>query len=812
MMDNSQRQGFEKTSIRVVELAREIAAQRSCFASEVASLAELHTRAVRFLAQQQEENQREVIGAIESLALVQRELASQKQVRQGKKRWEALRDSLMFPTMHDRQQAIESPHRQTYEWIFEPDMGKGADLDWAPFADWARSSVDLYWISGRAAAGKSTMMAFLYDHSDTKSLLRNWATPSTLVSAGYFFNAEGSSMQKSRSGLLRTLLYRCLCSDAMAQHLPAVIGPAASESAVSQPWSESMLREAFARMTGTAGIRFCLFIDALDELEGEDVDGLLELLSEITEGQNVKACISSRPWLVFQQAFDHVPQLRLEELTSADMRVYIKDKLLVNDRFNYLQPIEQREMEDFIDAMVQQAEGVFLWIKLAVPSLLRGFRTEDEIEVLQQRLQYLPKGLRGLYAHMLEALEPFHFARASRFFRLCLAATTPPSVLTLALAETVSLDYVLQQSPQSHGIDQFQHTIRRTSKRIYSHGAGLLEIDALPLNRDPLNIRTMFAVGFGPVNEQLQPMHRPRASTLHRTVREFLHDETNPTAKKLLAETRGFEPGIALLAAAVLQVKLAVPDKHLLFRLVLDILSYCRNVPVQLQSQMVALIDELDMTMREKQGTYEPYAQLKTVHWSNAFYLGRFSGPVQLPPVQNRSMLDFALACGLTAYARDKLEFLPLDTPTEEWTALLHHTIKSADAIFSPYTSVMLGPQPALLESVLKHGADPNAPIHDTTSSWQHWLSRLFFGPIRNEHDYPRIMELMLSHGADPDAPVQVSREVVTPTELVTSRADALSKELRCAMLGLLEQYGASGHSEEPNDTSSGAQEPVAIP
>jgi hypothetical protein len=76
------------------------------------------------------------------------------------------------------------------------------------------------------------------------------------------------------------------------------------------------LEQAFRALLGKLGTqtKWCLFIDGLDEFEGNYLD-LFELIQECGQSSHTKFCLSSRPLLVFSQVFSHLPSLRLQDLT-----------------------------------------------------------------------------------------------------------------------------------------------------------------------------------------------------------------------------------------------------------------------------------------------------------------------------------------------------------------------------------------------------------------------------------------------------------------------------------------------------------------
>jgi hypothetical protein len=74
-------------------------------------------------------------------------------------------ESLRFQTMDDRYEEIEPAHKKTFGWIFkEPDQEKM----WADFPKWLSTGTGIYWINGKAASGKSTIMKYVFNDARTK--------------------------------------------------------------------------------------------------------------------------------------------------------------------------------------------------------------------------------------------------------------------------------------------------------------------------------------------------------------------------------------------------------------------------------------------------------------------------------------------------------------------------------------------------------------------------------------------------------------------------------------------------------------------
>jgi hypothetical protein len=72
-----------------------------------------------------------------------------------------LLETLRFQTMMDRFDEVEPAHQKTYEWIFKSPDADPQDATWTDFPNWLAHDTGTYWINGKAASGKSTIMRFI---------------------------------------------------------------------------------------------------------------------------------------------------------------------------------------------------------------------------------------------------------------------------------------------------------------------------------------------------------------------------------------------------------------------------------------------------------------------------------------------------------------------------------------------------------------------------------------------------------------------------------------------------------------------------
>lgn len=191
-------------------------------------------------------------------------------------------DKLKFIKIRDRQQSTPHAHRKTFRWVYSHRKHRGRRG--GQLADWLHHQSGIFWITGKPASGKSTLMKYIEENAKTDQLLRKWAGPhARLVKCSYFFWRAGDHLQKSTAGLLQTLLYDCL------SQVPELVPKVLPEKWASfqlfgddgQSWSWSELAAAFALMVQSLvkeqTMKLFLSIDGLDECDGDHCELVLLL-------------------------------------------------------------------------------------------------------------------------------------------------------------------------------------------------------------------------------------------------------------------------------------------------------------------------------------------------------------------------------------------------------------------------------------------------------------------------------------------------------------------------------------------------------
>lgn len=223
-------------------------------------------------------------------------------------------------------------------------------------------------------------MKHIFDDERTKVYLERWAQQdqtlsAPLIIASFFFWNSGTPEQMSQSGMLRSLLFQVF--EQKPELLPIVLptlwlrqyskiladGP---HVVWSESWTLSLLLTAFKLLTTQKEVPCKLFflIDGLDEFDG-DHEVLAELFNDIAQTlvpnskSSVKVCVSSRPYVVFQESFEGCPMLKLQDLTFHDIKLFVSDRFLKNSAFKRLALREPQATSQLIEAVVSKAGGVF---------------------------------------------------------------------------------------------------------------------------------------------------------------------------------------------------------------------------------------------------------------------------------------------------------------------------------------------------------------------------------------------------------------------------------------------------------------------
>ena len=391
---------------------------------------------------------------------------------------EFIGESLKFPSMESRENMIPEAYRSTYGWAFDDaESGPGTG-----FLNWLRSDSDqIYWITGKAGSGKSTLMKFVTCHPRLREELTTWSgTLPLLVSSYYSWDAGADSLQRSMDGMRRTLLYRCL-----KQRLELVQSVCRRQfgawrvldGARTSPWTweKERLCEAFSNLVDQSGrsFRLVLFIDGLDEFGIEHQDEIIDMVKALGGSRHIKICVSSRPWTKFQEAFDQGPSLEIHKLTAADIDSYVAGSFQTCRAFCDRRVLFPDEAKRILAEISKRAEGIFLWVSVVTRHLMEGLQsgrttTLDQMETI---LSNLPDDMQELYSKIYSCIDPKDKQISSMFLLLALATYVPLDAETCWRAEGQPLP------PGPLSDEARKSLVSLVRRRVNTYTRGLLEVE-----------------------------------------------------------------------------------------------------------------------------------------------------------------------------------------------------------------------------------------------------------------------------------------------------------------------------------------------
>ncbi|KAH8886968.1 hypothetical protein GQ53DRAFT_796482 [Thozetella sp. PMI_491] len=377
---------------------------------------------------------------------------------------QAICRSLEFASQPSRFRSIAKAHHETFLWLFEAASSQ-KKLEY-----WLKSGSGIFWVSGRPGSGKSTLMKFLASHPRTLEALKTWADHSPIITADHYFWSPGTPMQKSQQGLLQTILLQ------IYQQNPTLIeqtcGPRWKSSARSEAWEVSELNEVLLQIAAhpTLQTKFCFFIDGLDEYEGDHMD-LCEVLTKLVSSGNIKLCLASRPWNVFEGYFGHneASKIYIHQLTRQDIRNYVGSQLSEHFRWKTISGKDYgRRASDLIETTTERAKGVFLWVFLVTKQLREGLTNFDSVSDLWRRLESFPTELEPFFKQMLDSVDKIYHQQASGALLITLGSEKPQPSMIYHFHE---LEY-----PDENYVAEITEIQQMTKCRLDARCRGLLQV------------------------------------------------------------------------------------------------------------------------------------------------------------------------------------------------------------------------------------------------------------------------------------------------------------------------------------------------
>ncbi|OIW22738.1 hypothetical protein CONLIGDRAFT_147820 [Coniochaeta ligniaria NRRL 30616] len=474
----------------------------------------------------------------------------------------AVLEILQYRAMDHRRSDIDNAFDSSLKWAYQTPL----DQRWTDLPAWLARGEGVYLIAGNEASGKSTMMKYILTNDVTLACLREWAGSEALVMASFFLWRNGTRLEKSEEGLLRSLLYSVLdqqphlTPSVFPKEFAALYSSASLGGDISSPglgaWSVGDLRAAFRRLVNQTQMPLKLFflVDGIDEYQREDgEEGFTRIIEffmqDIAASASAKAIISSRPLDEFEK-LGIEPQLTLHELNRGDIDTYVRKALEDDEAFQAAREANSQQAGSIVDYILETSNGVFLWAVLSVRTVTTKLAEGKTLDEISEELRtLLNPGLTELYQRMWLGITDTIKSRASQALLVMLAEPDimrsksesdegSARLLDLALAlgnpkETINL----RITPWATAEHQVQARCDQVAKDFTTAWPGFIATNNLPDKKSSWN--PAFRIHY-----------------CHRSVPEFLRQESQAILLDAKEEGYDFCPHIALLKSVVHQLKI----------------------------------------------------------------------------------------------------------------------------------------------------------------------------------------------------------------------------------------------------------------
>ncbi|KAI3322500.1 hypothetical protein HD806DRAFT_500240 [Xylariaceae sp. AK1471] len=639
--------------------------------------------------------------------------------------------SLAFERQTFRHGDIKEAHRETFEWIFWNRQNGNHN-----FGEWLRNDSRIFWISGKPGSGKSTLVKFIAGHHRTAQELSAWSYPRPVCIVSHYFWSGGSVLQKSEQGLLQTLLYDIFrrCPDLLAKSCPERWSSATNKS-TNDNWSLIELRDVLKNIATQSDIpmRFCFFIDGLDEYDGDHID-LCQAIQDLSVSPNIKLCVSSRPWNIFKDSFgtNSRQKLDIHELTKDDIYKYTEFRLYDHPRWgNFVS--EEPYAASLITEITQRSQGVFLWVFLVTKRLRDGLTNDDSVSDMRRRLDDFPTDLEPFFRHMLETVDQIYSEKMSGMLSIAVKAAVPldDSIYHFHNQEYGDENYSQQVPIQAIDEETMRAQRLLITRRLNGWCMGLLEV------------------------------RNGRVGFLHKTVLDYLR--TAEMTKFLKSRNKeNFHASLSILRAYTAWIKTTPATSQIIRRgpgsyndvplttRTIEAFQFARDIEDEeyhtrhnLAKNM--LLDDIEATLciiDSREGRAFPARS--NIHSNGAKLFFR-------EQIINANLIDYISAkIGKTGYYND-FERTPLSmvVHSDLWKG------KTDRSIVGPQRKDKTVP---MVELLLNSGEDPNeqCEIHtenySTMSSWALLVDWFVDAPFFSQTLRKGLFSLFLKHKADPNA------------------------------------------------------------
>lgn len=538
-------------------------------------------------------------------------------------------------------------------------------------------------------------MKFIAEAPYTIHSLEQWAKPARLCTAAYYFWNQGYEIQKNQTGLFQSLLYQILKS------IPRLISMVCPDRANHEEWDTEELRLMFERIAAQTEleVRFCFFIDGLDEYNGPEEE-IVEMLRFLGASNNIKICASTRPRSVFDRFFQAGTRtFDIANFTKSDMKRHVQQALDENENFQRLLK-ENPSGGELMTLIADLAQGVWLWVYLVTRDLKLAVNRDEGLPMLRKIIHQFPSDLEAYFERIIKTIRPQYLEEMSQIFLITVEELQPLPLYAFSLLEEERRDP--------------EYACKWPIKALYE----ITLQDKYPVWRSLIQNRCSDLLV---VDDDVHPVFLSHpVDFLHRTVRDFLQDNYYSQLRANL--TSDFNPTLSLCRMCLVMLK-SLPainftrpaDIHKVIGLTDELLYYAHEterMDIETHIPLVTVLDEVDRVNSH-------HARSVRNHWTHARESVPARGLDEYHEGDSYNYLALAVQARLVTYVRAKLDENP-DRLEKRGRPLLDYALRPrrSTPIRMPYHSQRDDPSVSvhMVRMLLERGADPNRPVHPNNS------------------------------------------------------------------------------------------------
>ncbi|THX25812.1 hypothetical protein D6D11_10357, partial [Aureobasidium pullulans] len=286
---------------------------------------------------------------------------------------------------HKQNETFKTKHQGTGDWLLQTEE----------FSNWEKATTSqLLWCHGKPGAGKSVLASHVINH-----LQKNQTVHQTGLCFAYFSFTDPTF---HGAAPLTLALLKQLCQQ--QRSVPDMLSKAKQEAR--EPASVSSV-ETFVEVARSFQQIFVV-IDGLDECPEEQRPAILDFVIDASSVTSscTKFFVSSRREGDIHSHFSFLrkPVIELEAgLVTPDIIKFVREEVVRRRTVFELHIQEETLLEEVIQKLIEESNGMFLWVRLQLDQLCRASRKGTDYYV-NAALSHLPQGLTKIYARIFDGI------------------------------------------------------------------------------------------------------------------------------------------------------------------------------------------------------------------------------------------------------------------------------------------------------------------------------------------------------------------------------------------------------------------------